>query len=122
MEKFGRDYHREYYRKRRKAIFDYLGGACVICGTTEHLQVDHINPADKSFEIKSRLSVKNNKAELDKCQLLCRRHHLEKTARENSGFQHGTIYAWMKKKCKCEVCESAKRAWYDERNARRRKN
>jgi len=36
------------------------------------------------------------------------------------GWTHGTIYAWMKKKCKCEECLVAKRVWNDKRNAARR--
>lgn len=121
MTKFGKEYHKEYYRKRRQAIFDYLGGKCVVCGTTDELEVDHIEREDKSFNISSKLSVKNNKAELDKCQLLCKTHHKEKTAQENTGFEHGTMYAWMKKKCRCEICEPVWRAWQDNRNRARRK-
>lgn len=33
---------------------------------------------------------------------------------------HGTMYGWMKRKCTCDICETAKRKWYDERNAKRR--
>lgn len=121
MEKFGKEYHKEYYQKRRQAIFDYLGNKCVVCGATEDLEVDHIDPNKKSFNITSKMSVKNNKAELDKCQLLCKKHHLEKTLEQRPVFNHGTIYAWMRKKCNCEACASAKRTWYDERNAKRRK-
>ena len=36
------------------------------------------------------------------------------------GWTHGTIYGWMRKKCKCAECTDAKRAWHDARNARRR--
>lgn len=117
------EYHRLYYRVRRQEVFDYLGGKCVECGSTEELQVDHINPELKSFDINSRLSARQPEVrdELDKCQLLCRTHHQEKTARENSGFTHGSVYAWMTKKCRCDVCKPAWRAWQDERNAKRRK-
>lgn len=120
MEKFGKEYHREYYKKRRQAIFDYLGGQCVTCGDTENLEVDHIDKSDKSFNVSSKLSVKNNKAELDKCQLLCTTHHREKTGKENSGYTHGTVYAWMKAKCVCQECQTEKRRWHDVRNAKRR--
>ena len=119
--KFGAEYHREYYKKRRQAIFEYLGGVCVVCGTTENLEVDHKDRSDKSFSISSKLSVKNNKEELDKCQLLCTTHHREKTAKENSGWSHGTIYGWMRKKCSCESCLEAKTIWSERRNAARRK-
>src|SRR5690606_35990877 len=119
-----REYHRNYYqRRRRQPMLDYLGGKCVVCGTTEGLHFDHIDPAKKAFDIKGNLTLSNPevRAELDKCQLLCKTHHEEKTARENSGFTHGTIYAWMRKKCECPDCAKAKRVWYDERNAKRRK-
>lgn len=121
MNKFGAEYHREYYKKRRQAIIDYLGGRCVVCGTTQDLQVDHKDPSDKSFNISKKMSVKNNKAELDKCQLLCATHHYEKTSEENSGYTHGTIYGWMRMKCDCSECYEAKKIWHAERNAKRRK-
>lgn len=59
------------------------------------------------------------KAELAKCQLLCKPHHLEKTLRER-GFKpakgtHGTLSAY--KSCgppKCEECKKAKRDYQRE--------
>jgi hypothetical protein len=59
-----------------------LGGRCVWCQTTEDLQFDHRNPATKLFDIASGLDRPRATllAEVDKCQLLCGRHHLEKTA------------------------------------------
>lgn len=118
-----REYHRNYYRRRRQPMLDYLGGKCADCGSTEELQFDHIDPREKSFEIKANLTLNNPevRAELDKCQLLCKPCHLRKSAKERSGFTHGTMYAWMAKRCRCEVCFPAWRSWHDERNARRRK-
>lgn len=119
-----KEYNRLYYYKRRQEIFDYLGGTCKVCGAKENLEVDHINKADKEFEIKDNLSLSNPKVktEIDKCQLLCDKHHIEKTAKENSGFKHGTKYGWMRTKCPCDICIKAKRSWYDARNALRRKS
>lgn len=116
-------YHREYYYKRRKKITDYLGGSCVECGATEDLHIDHIDPEQKSFNISRNVTLSNPAvlAELDKCQLLCREHHEAKTARENTGFEHGTVYGFMKMKCLCAPCRAKRRAWNDERNAARRK-
>lgn|SRR5665647_547759 len=117
-----RNYHRAYYHIRRKKLTDYLGGVCVICGMNENLHFDHVDPAKKSFEIKSNLTLNDIvKAELDKCQLLCEYHHKQKTSQENSGFTHGSMYAWMKKKCPCPVCNQAKWLWNDKRNVTRRK-
>jgi 5-methylcytosine-specific restriction endonuclease McrA len=117
------EYHRNYYYQRRQKIWEYLGGECARCGRTDRLEVDHIDRSQKSFNISENMTLSNDRvrAELDKCQLLCEDHHHEKTAAENSGFTHGTIYGWMKRHCDCDECTRAKRAWYDSRNARRRK-
>lgn len=77
------DYQRNRYQLRMQEMKDYLGGHCVetICGTTEDLQFDHIDPETKEFSIARywnrpwSIMVK----ELDKCQLLCRDCHLDKT-------------------------------------------
>jgi len=116
------EYHRNYYYVRRQKLIDHLGGACTICGATTDLHFDHVDPAQKSFDISRNVTLSNEavRAELAKCQILCRRHHEEKTARENGGYTHGTLYAWMKKKCRCDECAPMWRAWQDERNARRR--
>ena len=119
-----REYHRRYYYKRRADLIAYLGDSCAWCGTKDDLQFDHIDPDQKSFNIGENMTVNNpaTRTELDKCQLLCRDCHIEKTRAEQLeiGFRHGQVYAWMKRHCRCDLCESAKREWYDERNARRR--
>lgn len=118
-----KEYHKEYYYKRRQELTDYLGGSCVICGSSKDLHFDHVDPSKKSFNIKDNLSISNPKvrAELDKCQLLCEKHHHEKTSKENEGFTHGTVYAWMKKRCRCDICKPEWRKWHNERNKKRRK-
>jgi len=117
---FDKTYFRETHRKRRQLILDYLGGVCTSCGSEENLETDHIDPNTKSFSINKRMSLKNNKDEIDKCQLLCHYCHIEKTATENTGFTHGTRYGWMKAKCTCAECSRQKRIDYDTRNAKRR--
>lgn len=119
-----RNYMREYARKRRRRALEYLGGECVKCGTKNSLEIDHINRADKLYEIKNLLfkSWPVQVGELDKCQILCKEHHRAKTSEESRGFTHGTIYGWMKIKCDCATCYKAKRLWHDKRNAARRKS
>ena len=118
------EYHRLYYYKRRAKMIAYLGVACAHCGSTDQLEFDHIDPALKSFDINENMTLNNPevRAELDKCQLLCRPCHEAKTAAEHraAGFTHGSIYGFMKVRCDCDECGAAKRAWNDERNARRR--
>ena len=59
-------------------IVQRLGGKCARCGSIENLQVDHIDPRSKKFEVKSRLSYKRIKLieEVDKCQLSVSYTHL----------------------------------------------
>ncbi len=120
-QKFGTEYHRNYYYKRKQAIIDHLGGCCTECGSTSNLEVDHIDRNQKKFSINRRLSVKNNLDELTKCQLLCWECHRAKTSKENSGFKHGTMYAFWRKRCGCDVCLTAKAVYATIRNAKRRK-
>lgn len=80
-----REYHREYsknyYYKRKHELFDKLGGKCAKCGSTEHLEFDHIDPENKSFNISKLLNHSKNAVdeELSKCQLLCHDCHLQKS-------------------------------------------
>lgn len=36
------------------------------------------------------------------------------------GWRHGTWYGWSNKRCTCDACAAAKRAYHDRRNATRR--
>ena len=85
------------YQENRKQIIEQLGGVCSHpnCNSTEDLQLDHINPLEKSYSISERISswdIKKLQPEIDKCQLLCPKHHLEKTIEDGRkyGF-HGFI-------------------------------
>lgn len=113
-------YHQQYYRKRRQEIIDYLGGKCVKCNATDNLEVDHIDPSQKSHDVSKRMSLKNNKEEFDKCQLLCNSCHKEKTVSEKT-VTHGKQHAFRNLKCTCDPCSAAKLAYQEKRNASRRK-
>lgn len=114
------EYNRQYYYKRRAKIIEFMGGVCNLCGSTHELEFDHINRDEKAFDIRDNLTLNSILDELQKCQLLCSDCHRLKTANENRGFTHGTLYAWMKKKCECQTCSEVKRKWHDERNTKRR--
>lgn len=91
---------------------DYLGGVCVVCGADDNLQFDHIDPSTKEFSIAPglRYSWSRVLVELDKCQLLCKEHHWEKTRKDrrlNDG-KHGIIGMYTNNKCRCTEC---RRAW-----------
>ncbi|BCO56145.1 hypothetical protein MINTM005_13890 [Mycobacterium intracellulare] len=117
------EYHRNYYHQvRRPKVVAYLGDRCEECGSTDDLQFDHVEREQKSFNINENLTLNDTvRKELDKCQLLCRPCHEAKTGRENTRCNHGSMHEWMHKKCGCDVCLSARREWYDKRNAARRK-
>jgi 5-methylcytosine-specific restriction endonuclease McrA len=38
-------YMKERYERRRSEAVASLGGKCVVCGTTDRLELDHINPS-----------------------------------------------------------------------------
>ena len=120
------------FRQRRKLkIIDYLGGKCVVCGTTESLEIDHIDPSTKSFVLNGNnlnWAWETLLPEIHKCQLLCRSHHIEKSAKEasertpwNKGKtqdgkirpenEHGNWYTYDVLKCRCQECKDWKRLY-----------
>lgn len=88
-----------------------LGGVCVVCGTTEDLELDHIDPKLKTFNVGSRtVSEERYLEELKLCQLLCREHHKIKTAAAQS-VEHGEGLSG-KKNCTCDPCKARKKIYY----------
>lgn len=103
-----RVYMLDRYHERRAEAVRRLGGRCAVCGVTEDLEIDHIDPALKSFNISSLWSVskKRFEAELEKCQALCKVHHIEKTRREQSVDHGGGMSG--KRNCPCRPCKQRK--------------
>jgi hypothetical protein len=105
-------YMRIRYRNFRVKALEFLGGKCVECGTTNCLEIDHVDPETKSCEPARLASLTWEKAvaELKKCQLLCDRHHNVKSIRERGQLSarvvHGTISSY--RYCKCDLCRKAK--------------
>ena len=110
MAKASAQWRKDYYQKRKAMFVARLGGVCVECGTTEDLEIDHIDPSTKSFEILKCYDHKLDKvlSEVDKCQLLCKTHHKIKSDREAS-FEHGAGLTG-KRFCYCDLCKPLKRA------------
>lgn len=104
-------YMLQRYHERRAYAIVQLGGKCVICGSEEELQLDHIKREEKSFPIGQMWSVswERFEAELAKCQLLCWQCHKAKTVwemgRKDARLNHGTLASY--RYCKCDLCKKA---------------
>ena len=46
------------YKKNKKQVWFYLGNKCARCGSTHNLQLDHIDPTTKKFEVSQKLGGK----------------------------------------------------------------
>jgi hypothetical protein len=121
------EYLKRRYSEQREWFVSLLGGRCKRCGTQQQLEIDHIDPSKKKIRLGALFTKKTIVAALielvEKCQLLCERCHAQKSAEEAMAkarrFEHGTVYGWMKAKCDCQICTTAKWQWHDARNARR---
>jgi 5-methylcytosine-specific restriction endonuclease McrA len=107
-----REYMKVYQNKwlnNRRLEWVKANGPCKKCGTWENLEIDHIDPSQKSFRIASiwSRSKEFRDKELSKCQVLCKSCHFEKTTKENKEFGHGTPIKYAT--CKCVVCNQMKK-------------
>lgn len=86
-----REYQREWIRARREAYFK--DKSCVHCGSTEPLELDHIDPTTKLINPRNfwSMSDKNPKKieELAKCQVLCHDCHIKKTVKNGDVAKYG---------------------------------
>lgn len=104
--------HKDRRKQQRQARLDrmieYLGGACVRCKTAGDLEFHHVDPGTKSFNPRSRASIKWELLvkELDKCRLLCGDCH-----KSHHATTHGTVTMYVSHKCRCEQCKSAIREY-----------
>lgn len=120
-----REYQRQWILRRRQIWIDEQGGKCAECGSTDDLEVDHIDPTTKSMHVgmiwSRRKEVRD--LELSKCQVLCEWCHSNKTIMETyerSGeAQHGTPSKYHRG-CRCRPCtEAASSARMDLRRRRK---
>lgn len=86
------------------------------------LEIDHIDPRQKLSHRIWSWSPARREAELGKCQVLCQKHHLEKTKLNGDipdwgkGLKHGTRSMYNKHKCRCAECK----AWNAAKSRRHR--
>lgn len=92
------------YDQRRNEVFS--GKVCVICGSSEKLELDHIISSTKIHHAIWAWTQERYEAELDKCQILCHECHLDKSSIEISGhkpYEHGTNMEY-RRGCRCYDC------------------
>lgn len=82
-----RRYQREWLARRRSEWIE-KNGPCIDCGSTEDLQVDHVDASTKVSHRVWSWSAERRKAELAKCVVRCERCHLKKTLRNQEGVTH----------------------------------
>ena len=86
---------------------EILGGMCAVCGTVNNLEIDHVDPLSKEFDLGTcSRSEAEYWEELKKCQALCRECHIKKSAAELSVVHGGGMSG--KKNCKCRPCKDRK--------------
>jgi hypothetical protein len=80
-----RIYQREWV-KRRRADWITQNGPCARCGSSDELNVDHIDPTTKLMNPQAvwGLTAHKRLAELAKCQVLCRDCHVAKSKADGS--------------------------------------
>ena len=75
------------YRARKAELVGLLGGKCRVCPNTVELEFDCIKPMGHAHHVTGsmgRIAFYELMHEHGNVQLLCRRHHREKTADEKN--------------------------------------
>lgn len=101
-----REYGRTWIANRRAAFFQ--GKKCTKCNTEKGLQLDHIVPKLKVSHNIWSWSKERQDNELQKCQILCKECHKNKTANDFNFYRHGTNNQYDRG-CRCISCKEVKR-------------
>lgn len=100
-----REYQNKWKAQRRLDWIVSQNSTCVECGNVDGpWEVDHVDPSTKVSSAIWSWSKVRMAEELEKCQLLCKSCHREKTNKELSGWKHGST--GYKYGCRCETCVS----------------
>lgn len=121
-----RDYMREYqnaWLQRRRRAWIEVNGPCAQCGSSDRLEVDHIDRATKTANPAAiwGWSAERRAAELAKCQVLCHDCHQQKTLAEfRSAGQPCPSRTAYRGGCRCGGCKSVEAAYEREYRTRKR--
>lgn len=123
------EYMRNRRATRRNAIINLLGGECTECSSKENLEINHIDRSLKSFTLSGKGLDKKWETvltEVNKCELLCKECHLEKTRiqyknkeikqwndNKHLPYIHGTTRTYSEQACRCEDCRYSKKLYRD---------
>lgn len=115
-----RKYSLKRYHELRAHTVDLLGGKCVMCSSTELLEIDHIDRSTKEFDLGKEWATSYERylKEVSKCQLLCRACHSKKSANECSVDHGGGLSG--KKNCPCILCKKRKAEYMMDYERKRR--
>jgi hypothetical protein len=97
------------WAQARRTAWIEANGPCKACGSDKDLQVDHKDRSTKvDHKVWSWREVRRI-AELSKCQVLCKKCHINKTHAERGDriMVHGTLFRGYQRGCKCLECRSA---------------
>lgn len=98
-----RQYAREWIKARRMNFF--FEKRCKECGTTENLQLHHLDPKKKESHNIWSWSKNRREKEIDKCIVLCHDCHVK--AHTIMQVTHGTASCYRHGKCRCSLCREA---------------
>lgn len=117
-----------YYKKFHEECISRLGGKCVLCSSLDALQIDHINPLSKSFDLSQNWTSYGSlifEEELVKCQVLCKPCHQVKSGLEASlrnkkdrNECHGSLSQYVRYGCRCDKCKLCHKVWKRSRSGK----
>lgn len=108
-----RDYILKRYHRRMTEARTFLGGKCVECGSSNNLQLDHIDRKTKEGTVANIWSYSKEKfwKEVKKCQLLCQPCHIVKGRKFGDvmpATTHGKSTMYDYHRCRCDICVRGK--------------
>lgn len=117
-----RAYQRRWRQGRRDAWFE--NRSCLDCGSTESLELDHIDRTIKEDHNVWSWSLERREVELKKCVARCKDCHRKRTTRQRLRDAEernpcGTR-ACYNRGCRCDACKKADRAHCQRMRANRK--